>query len=904
MATSISIGTAPKVTGAKRFGINLGYHSYYGPYQITDNLFSRNPGFEGLLWQNIGQAADITASSITKDRTNTAWPADWFKDQTLEILNGPSAGKVYPIVSHDTASQSPTGGGRLPIKGCTFQLAGAVAPDVKGCFFAIRAEWDINPLDDVIPGWDVGSSIKQGAVVSYSADVSPDSPGTQSLSVDARNMTSGNFNFACYADSQAPNFVSVNGTYNLTFKARLVSGDASKSPLYVTVNRVGGASYITKLPALTTAWQTFTFQFTASEGPVAIGTLKLSGSVTNAWVLLDDFAVQRVSDPANPTILRKEVFDRLKLLNPGILRYMDGSNQYGQTVANMIAPMWGRKRSDFSDWRTACGDIALGLTEILVICQALGCEPWYTIPTTISIADMGNLIDYLAGDTTTVYGAKRIAQGYTKPWTSVFAKIHLEFGNEVWNTASPGDNWVDAPNYGTQYGQRANAVFTAARARPSYDKTRFDLIVDGWSGADIWTKNVAAAVAGAADTAVQAGYFFGPFSDASTDDLLYGSIYGTIAQQNIASTGMLPSAIAAAATAKFPLKTAIYETNIGATSGLAPASAMFHMAGLGAGIAHARNLLSLLARGVTDQCTFCLTGDSTGFTNTSGTSPQNVPIWGVTVGMGGAQDRNRPSFWAQKMLNEAILPTMLVSSQGGDNPTWTQTPVNGCGPVTDHYIDSYAFTDGKTTNVAIFNLHRSASLTVALTGAISGSLALTTLTSANPGDGNEAADAVSPTKAVSTSLILILPPNSLTIASANGGVLNPTLPPTSASPPTTLPPPTTTPPPPITTPPPVTVPPAPTITITSNAQMVGAGYSVSFSYTSSVPIYAGINIFSPTIPNPSFQADTATTSGKVTYPPVGVPALLPNTAYKALVFGRTQNGNQFISQTVSFTTPK
>ena len=47
-----------------------------------------------------------------------------------------------------------------------------------------------------------------------------------------------------------------------------------------------------------------------------------------------------------------------------------------------------------------------------------------------------NIVDYLAGDGATEYGAKRIAQrgGNTTPWTEEFEKIRIEFGNETWAT--------------------------------------------------------------------------------------------------------------------------------------------------------------------------------------------------------------------------------------------------------------------------------------------------------------------------------------------------------------------------------------------------------------------------------------------------------------------------------------
>jgi alpha-L-arabinofuranosidase len=140
-----------------------------------------------------------------------------------------------------------------------------------------------------------------------------------------------------------------------------------------------------------------------------------------------------------------------------VLRFWAG--QLGDTLGNLIADPYGRQRAGYSAFLAEQDDISYGLQEFLQLSEWLGAEPWFVVPTTFSVTDASNLIEYLAGASSTPYGSKRAARGHPNPWSTSFTKIPLEFGNEAWNGVFKGG----AIEYPEPYGQRAQTIFGAMR---------------------------------------------------------------------------------------------------------------------------------------------------------------------------------------------------------------------------------------------------------------------------------------------------------------------------------------------------------------------------------------------------------------------------------------------------------
>ena len=238
------------------------------------------------------------------------------------------------------------------------------------------------------------------------------------------------------------------------------------------------------------------------------------------------------------------------------------------------------------------------------------------------------------------------------------------------------------------------------------------------------------------------------------------------------ASGVINKQSIVSASAKHPAQLAVYESNLSTLWGTASQSSIdATVPSLGAGLAATEHLLLMMRDlGVTNMNMFALSGIGAHFTGQGSGAGNNSPLWGVVVDMGGTGSRKRPVYLAEAMANSAILPTMLATNQSGANPTWNQPlSTNDNIKMTGaHYIQSFAFTDGTQTNLILFNLHRTAALSVVLNGsnAPTGSATITTLASPSITDNNEQADNVEPTTTSQTlqaGSTVSLPPFSMTV---------------------------------------------------------------------------------------------------------------------------------------------
>jgi hypothetical protein len=356
--------------------------------------------------------------------------------------------------------------------------------------------------------------------------------------------------------------------------------------------------------------------------------------------------------------------------------------------------------------------------------------------------DMQNLIEFLGGSSSTPYGAKRAALGQSAPWTSVFPKIHIELGNEMWNYAMTGEAIPDP----VVYGHRATLIFAAARASASYKPGSFDLIMGSQAVNPSYTQQELANSSGY-DSVDVAPYLFYSLNDYSSDEAIFGPMFAQPEQTDSTSKGYMAQQAQTAATAgKTPAELAIYEVNLSTVSGTAPQQVVNQVVGgVGAGIAVANHMLLMLRDlGITTQNMFNLPEYLNGFTNTAKGGGESTPLWGSVIDMGGPTNVARPTYLAEQLANSAILPTMLATTVTGANPTWNQPlskndDVNRIQLANAHYLQSFAFTDGTRSSVVVINLSRSGSLPVTFSGANApnGNVLISQLTSAKPTDNNE-----------------------------------------------------------------------------------------------------------------------------------------------------------------------
>jgi alpha-L-arabinofuranosidase len=419
---------------------------------------------------------------------------------------------------------------------------------------------------------------------------------------------------------------------------------------------------------------------------------------------------------------------------------MDSGTSFGSSIDNIIAPAFARKRTGWSLVTTSQEDIPIGLNDFLQLCQTLGTEPWYSMPAGTSPKEAKHLIEYLAGSSTTPYGAKRAASGQIAPWTSVFPIIHLELGNEQWN----GPTFYGASIYdAAAFGQRASDVYAAARSSAAYNAAKFDLILGSFAVVPSWTKQQLANSAGYDSVAV-APYLFNEFNDASSNEAIFGPMFAEPEMIDSTPSGFMAQQSKAAKEASHPATLAIYEVNLSSTQGTVSQSTLNStIPSLGAGLAVADHMLLMMRDlGVTTQAVFGLSEFTNRFNNTNSPgTDQSVPLWGIVVDMGGPTNLRRPQFLAEQLANDAILPVMVDTTLTGANPTWNQRVSTNDKIKLEkaHLLQTFAFVDGIHHSLIVFNLSRDRALPITFSGAAAptGTVAFSQLTAAKITDTNE-----------------------------------------------------------------------------------------------------------------------------------------------------------------------
>jgi hypothetical protein len=750
--TNISIGSTTIQPSVKHFGINLGTLDFYDSGQMTQNLVMQNPGFEGQIWNSTIRCMSGTATSCVDEDQWSAWPAGFWNGATFEVFYGAAAGRTGTVTSSTGTSKG---------QGITLNFSGAGVAPANGDYLIVRKK---------VPGgsaqgwWPATSGA--GTIGDNLTDLPPGTLGLQTTILTAPSASdsasiSGNFDSV-----SGKTFLQLNGTYQLQFKAKGISGS---NQIGVKVQRYGVATYLNQPVTLTNGWNTYTLTFTAAENGSAIGTAGLTFSTVGADSFeLDDVVLSRINgDPTNTTAFRDPVVTALRTLQPGSLRYWSG--QLGDTLDNLLTPQFGRQRAGYSAWQAESDAIDIGLHDFLALCQTTGAEPWFVVPTTFTTTDASNLIEYLAGASATPYGAKRAALGQQTPWTQVFSKIHLEFANEAWNSTFKGGDI----EYSPPYGQRAQAIFAAMRANASYARSSFDLVLGGqagWPGRNSDIQNNC----NNNDSFTIAPYTMNTVDSFSDNESLFGSTFAE-PEAFMSSTGtaegltpgMVYQNFQVIQNSSHPVPLSFYEVNLSTVNGAITQNALnTYTSSLGAGLMVADTmLLSLRQFGVVNQTLFALPQYQFQRPDHS-----MVDLWGSVVDMG-VTNRKRPQFLALQLANQALSNggAMLQTVHTGADPTWNQPLVNTVQFNGAHYLHSFAFSQGSNRSVVVFNLSRSASLPVTFSGANapSGTVQTQQLTSANLTDTNENASVVNISSSTTTNFDsasgLQLPPYSMTV---------------------------------------------------------------------------------------------------------------------------------------------
>ena len=760
LPTRITIGTHVLRRDVQRFGINLGGENFYDSGQILRNLVARNPGFQGQTWQSILRCTTFTRTACTAARM--AWPASFLANGTFEVATGPAAGTRGTI-------RTSNGDGKAGAYTVQFASALAATP-ANGDYLIVRSR---QPGDPTAGWW---TSFECGAAATAELhDLPPHSPGRQVLRIDAARPCQRTALNSYFDSTPGHSFVHLNGAYTLRFQAKALTPN---STLQVRFSRESGPVFLNKGVPLQPSWHTYTLPFSATEKQTEkASTAGLSFTAASASLLLADISLTADIVPAhhNPTAFRDEAVDTLRDIHPGILRYMDSGTDFGTSLDDWLTPPAGRPRTGYSLWATRQEDISLGLHEFLTLTQSVGTvqaatEPWISLPAAFSPEEARHLIDYLAGPPTTTYGSLRARLGHPHPWTESFPRIHLELGNEVWNRGSFAGATIDDP---AAYADRVSTVFRAMRSAPAFTPARFDLVAGSFFEVPVHTAAEAVALHRSADTLSVAPYLFSRFNDATSTEAVFGPMLAQPEQWTTIGGLLRQQADAVHATSP-ATHFNLYEVNLGTVTGSPPISQADidrTVPSTGAALAVADlMLLALRDLGVTEQCLFALTEFRNGFTSPGGGTARTTPLFGAVVDMGGATDRRRPSFYALRLLNQAILANLIETTTTGSDPTWAQSasPNDHIALPQAHLLQSFAFGEPGRRSLIVLNLSRTEALPVAYDGANAprGTVQQTVLTSTHITDSNENEALVSPrtTSVLNFDLAAqhLLPPFSIT----------------------------------------------------------------------------------------------------------------------------------------------
>ena len=518
----------------------------------------------------------------------------------------------------------------------------------------------------------------------------------------------------------------LNGTWKVRFWAKAIDGPA-KLALRGEADRLTYPNPV----QLTTKWTKFKETIEVSgiqepkEGHHGVG-LSFVFQSKSADILIDDIEVWQEGD-TNPTAFRDECVDTLKQYRPGILRNLQMG---GSTIENMLSPRV-QMRTFASQKRTSNSPYSwlkvhsYSIPEFYALCEEIGTEPWYCLPGTLLPEELEQFLEYIAGPVDSPMGARRAADGHPKPWTDTLTQIHIEFGNEAWNSASAyqsgGYNGPDywrsliehgkaSPNY------RSNMVFHSGGQAASPNKNR--RIMKNTPNADC--------------------HSIGPYivhelsteeteSWTSENDLFRWAYAWTIDRSLTPGRSMVMNAEYAEAAG---IELSTYEINHHITGGNGPLKPRNDLAtSIGGGLNVCNGMLLMLK-----EQNIRYQGLFTFVQKRYRAKAGNIRLWGTALNMREGYKRYRPTFLANQMVNQVIGGDLVKTLHSEGEPTFTAT-----GTFEDHKPNqtltfpslwSYAFNEGNRRGLVLFNLDTSEkhAVKIEFDGTVDGATQVYTLT--------------------------------------------------------------------------------------------------------------------------------------------------------------------------------
>lgn len=687
--TIVSLSTNVLRSGVERFGINLDENYWQSP--ILKKRAAYN--FEGILYRQCHQGELYTNGFITywcstNTLAQTGWDDVYTNGGVFRILSGEAAGTTGRITRIETRSVDIYNNGTvtdqpflvfdtpLTLSSNGVRNAGLLISDFtrseQGYLGENNAYW------------------KTAGTTVITSDHAPGSFGTACARLDAGS------NATVRLPTHHQRAADANGDWRIRFYARSESG----SPVLT----VDGDSYVTGTNInLTGEWQLFDLTLTAAGIPTPdypasdkLLTFSLAAS-GNGAVLIDDIELWKEGQ-TNSTPFTDEALSVLRRLNPGVIRFL---RMGGGTVTNAILPQLQQFGVSFGEYEPVgvysgtdgnYRKSRISIHEQAQLCEELGANPWFNLPGGIEPAEVSLFVDYLAGSTNTPGGRLRADLGHPQPWSEVFDRVYVEFGNEAWNTAvsyklsgfNGADYWHDLIADGKNASSYTNNILFTAAGQNFLSGMADSILSDATN----------------ADRYAIAPYMIHSVTD---DDLSYFQSplkefewFMAYPLFKIFDDG-LPQQGAVMDARGTPYS--IYEYNYHFTSGDASTQSNRNRFAVSAahGVSIANTMLAMLETyGIGPQCFFTL----------NQFDYEGTRLWGSVISAREDSTRVRPVFHALEAVNQVIQGDLVETSRGGDNPAVSVTGLfDSDSPLTlsRDKIFTYAFRDGTTNGLILIN---------------------------------------------------------------------------------------------------------------------------------------------------------------------------------------------------------
>jgi alpha-N-arabinofuranosidase len=198
-------------------------------------------------------------------------------------------------------------------------------------------------------------------------------------------------------------------------------------------------------------WRKYEFTLkTRRSDPLARFAILFPGKGT-VWI----DQVSLMPGDAAPGGVRRDVFEKIRLLNPAFIRWPGGN------VAQDYRWLWGvgprDERMTWTNlsWKNEPEPSDFGTDEFVAFARAAGAEPSITVNVEgrgATVEEAAAWVEYCNGPATSKYGALRAANGHPAP----FAVKFWEVGNEIWGDWVRGHS--DAETYARNYNRYAQAM--------------------------------------------------------------------------------------------------------------------------------------------------------------------------------------------------------------------------------------------------------------------------------------------------------------------------------------------------------------------------------------------------------------------------------------------------------------